>query len=274
MASILWASGNLCMSLAAFVFSLSTLFVKLTHNTVPTFQIVAFRSSLSFLACYVGAKHTGIRPFFGHLRNLKMLLLRGVFGAAAMTTYYLSISCLPLADAVTLFFLNPAVTAVAARLVMGEPLGWKGAAGVVISLGGLVLLSQPPFLMQAGAQAWDSLRVRGTVFGLVSALCAAGAFICIRKLGKAEPALVMSVYFHTCAFSTSAVPLAVGWPQRAVWPSLLDWLLLLGVAITSFWSVVYSYFFGVVLLGESISALGALGSVLVAAGVLLEVGKG
>lgn len=33
-------------------------------------------------------------------------------GAAAMTSYYFSLQLLPLADAVTLFFLNPAVTAV------------------------------------------------------------------------------------------------------------------------------------------------------------------
>lgn len=45
----------------------------------------------------------------------------------------------------------------------------------------------------------------------------------------------MSVYFHTCAFLTSALPLAIGMPQHAVMPSSLDVALLLGVAGTSFW---------------------------------------
>lgn len=69
-----------------------------------------------------------------------------------MSTYYVSINCLPLADAVTLFFLNPAVTAVAAWAICREPLGLQGAAGVAISVAGLLLLSQPPFLFQSAAQ--------------------------------------------------------------------------------------------------------------------------
>lgn len=52
----------------------------------------------------------------------------------------------PAADAVTLFFMNPAVTAVAAWVFLSEPLGLKGLAGVFMSLIGLVVLSQPPFI--------------------------------------------------------------------------------------------------------------------------------
>ena len=44
---------------------------------------------------------------------------------AAMTTFYVSLNKLPLADGVTLFFLNPAITAVAAWLIMKEALGWN-----------------------------------------------------------------------------------------------------------------------------------------------------
>ena len=63
-----------------------------------------------------------------------------------MCAYYLAIDKLPLGDAVTLFFFNPALTAVAAWAVLHEPLGWVGVVGLFLSLAGLVCLTQPPFL--------------------------------------------------------------------------------------------------------------------------------
>jgi hypothetical protein len=48
----------------------------------------------------------------GHVSNLKWLIPRGVFGATAMTTFYAAILLLPLADGMTLFFLNPCLTGV------------------------------------------------------------------------------------------------------------------------------------------------------------------
>ena len=42
---------------------------------------------------------------------------------AAMSCFYVALNHLPLADGVTLFFLNPALTCVAAWLILKEPLG-------------------------------------------------------------------------------------------------------------------------------------------------------
>eukprot|EP00878_Enallax_costatus_P040462 GHUV01046718.1.p1 GENE.GHUV01046718.1~~GHUV01046718.1.p1 ORF type:complete len:113 (-),score=20.23 GHUV01046718.1:237-575(-) len=55
-----------------------------------------------------------------------------------------------------------------------------------------------------------------------------------RMVGKAEPAIVVALYFHTSTMVMSAVPLAAAVPQAAAWLSAVDWLLLLGVAMTSF----------------------------------------
>eukprot|EP00955_Chlamydomonas_euryale_P117736 366494-Chlamydomonas_euryale.AAC.6 len=71
-------------------------------------------------------------PIFGQRRHYGMLLMRGLFGAAAMQSFYVALVKLPLADAVTLFFFSPAMTTVAAWLVLKEPLGLRGAAGVKV----------------------------------------------------------------------------------------------------------------------------------------------
>jgi drug/metabolite transporter (DMT)-like permease len=70
------------MSVASLVFAVSALLVKLTHARVPTFEIVAVRSSLSFVACAWGAHQAGVRPLLGHRANWPALVGRGMFGAA------------------------------------------------------------------------------------------------------------------------------------------------------------------------------------------------
>lgn len=67
------------------------------------FQIVATRSLVSFSMCAVAARlaQPPISPLFGHRAQLHLLMGRGLCGAAAMTTSYLAISALPLADAIT-----------------------------------------------------------------------------------------------------------------------------------------------------------------------------
>ncbi|EFJ41921.1 hypothetical protein VOLCADRAFT_67693, partial [Volvox carteri f. nagariensis] len=238
--------GAACVCGAAVVFSFAALFVKLIGSAIPVFQIVAFRSVVSFTICLVYARAAGLKPLFGRRANFRFLISRGLFGAAAMTTYYFSIKMLPLADAVTLFFLNPAITAVAAWAIMNEPLGFRGISGVLISLCGLILLTRPPLLFghqddyttagsASAAAGGDKQRLFGSMFGLLSAVLSAGAFISIRYIGKSEPALVVSVYFHVCAAASSIVPLAAGLPAPAVWPTGVGWALLLGVACCSFW---------------------------------------
>lgn len=155
----MWDSGPASVALAALVFQFSTLMVKLLDGRVPVLQIVLVRSSLCALISILIACRKKMYPLFGHRRHLLILLARGVTGAAAMNCYYVSIQQLQLADAVTLFFLNPAITAVLAWLAAGEALGWQGALGVATSMSGLLLLTRPPFVF--GGVPWDGGRVSG-----------------------------------------------------------------------------------------------------------------
>lgn len=80
------------------------------------------------------------------------------------------------------------LTAVAASLVLRERLGARGAAGCALSLAGLVILTHPPFL-GGGHADWGPRRLLGAACGAGAAVFCAGAFVCVRCIGKAEPAL-------------------------------------------------------------------------------------
>lgn len=60
--------------------------------------------------------------------------------------FYYSMELLPLADAVALNFVSPSLTALLAWVVLRERLGWLSGLGVLVSLAGVFLQSQPPFL--------------------------------------------------------------------------------------------------------------------------------
>lgn len=285
-----WSSGVFCVLCAAFIFALTALLVKLTGGRVPVLEITLYRSGISLVVSAAIIKGKGITPVMGHRRSVKWLIPRGVFGATAMTTFYAAILLLPLADGMTLFFLNPCLTAIAAWAIRGEPLGLSGLAGCLVSLLGMVVLIHPPMLF-GGHADWGPKRILGTSLGLVSAVCCAGAFISIRFIGKSEPAIVVALYFHLSTAILSGFPLAFGWPQAATAISWFDGLMLVGVAAGSFagqlfmtrslqledaslisslnfCQVLYSYIFGIFFFKEHLTLTGVLGSLLVALGML------
>jgi drug/metabolite transporter (DMT)-like permease len=161
----------------------------------------------------------------------------------------------------------------------------------------VVFISQPPILFGHG-EAWSATRLVGILAGLGSSCCAAGAFLSIKSLGNDEEPIVMSMWFHTVSCLTSIIPMALGWPQPAVWPMLREWWLLSHVMWSSFLGqlmlsrgfqllspssaaavnltqVVHARVLSIVVLEEHIELFSILGSVLVVGGVLLaQVGKG
>ena len=174
----------MCTTLSAFLFSLAAVFVKLIGPRIPVFEIVFLRSGSCILISAASARAQGI-PLFGRRENMALLAARGLVGCSAMGAFYMSISMLPLSDAVAIFFLNPSCTAALAWLVLGEAFGLLTGAGCAASLAGVALIVRPPLLFgAAGAAAgWSHERAAGTIFGLISAVLAAGAYCCVRYIG-------------------------------------------------------------------------------------------
>ena len=69
---------------------------------------------------------------------------------------------------------------------------------------------------------------------MLSAVFAAGAFISIRMIGSREAPLTVSVWFHSVALASSIIPLAISYPEPAVWPGATDNLVLAIIGVTSF----------------------------------------
>lgn len=65
---------------------------------------------------------------FGTRSSLPLLTVRGIFGSSSMICGYVALYSLPISTAVVIGQINPPATALAAYLVLREPLGIKVGA--------------------------------------------------------------------------------------------------------------------------------------------------
>ena len=197
-----WGSGTASVACAAFAFSVSSALVRPVSRDVSVFELVFVRSVLSMGLSFLANAGSPADSLFGKRENLPLLVLRGLSGALAMNVYYASIQRLLLAEAMALLFLNPAIVAVLAYAVLGERLTWKQLTGIVGSLVGMLAVVRPPL-----NERWGQDRAWGVVFGGMSAVLAAVAYITIRKIGKKEASLTIGALIgHLIAFTLNLSP--------------------------------------------------------------------
>jgi drug/metabolite transporter (DMT)-like permease len=212
--------GVLYMALSALGFSVMSMLVKLVSARIPTGEIVLARALMTLAISYVMVRRAHLSPW-GHERG--KLVLRGLFGFAALGGYYLALARLPLADATTLHFTQPLMTSLLAWWLLGEKVGWAAAFAIACGLAGVLLVVHPGLPAGSGA---DPL---GVAIALSSAMFSSLAYVTVRQLAKTEHPLVIVFYFPLLA-----APLSLPWAVADfVWPSALDWLLLVGIGITT-----------------------------------------
>lgn len=182
---------------------------------VPTAEIIFARCLISLSLTVWQLRRTGV-PVWGPPEARLNLWARGIFGAGSLILGFLALKVLPIGGAVTLSYLAPVVTAVAAIWLVGEPLKpWQWAfyglavAGVVVAKGTSGLLSA------------------GVLLGVGAAVASGLSSVFLRRVGDKIAPLVPVFYFNV-------VPLAIasGWmlfdlkmPHGIEWA----WLVLAGV---------------------------------------------
>lgn len=90
---------------------------ELGLQNYPPFEIVFFRSIISLTISSVIIFNKKI-PFFGH--NKPWLLIRGLFGASALTLFFFTLKNLPMAVAVTIQYMSPIFTVIFSIFLLHE----------------------------------------------------------------------------------------------------------------------------------------------------------
>lgn len=215
--------GARYMVASAFAFSVMSLLVKLAGQRLPSQEIVLARGVVTLVISFWLLRRARV-TVWGNRRGL--LTLRGLLGFAALSCFYYSLTTLPIAEATVLQYTNPIFTALLAAWFLRERLTAGVLTSAVIGLAGVVLVARPAFLF--GGTPVDLNPVAVTV-ALAGAVLSAGAYTAVRKLSRTEHPLVIVFYFPLIAVPAT-IPFVA---PVAVWPRSWEWLVLLGVGVTT-----------------------------------------
>jgi drug/metabolite transporter (DMT)-like permease len=126
------------MIFGALAFGVMAMFVKLASQTLPSIEVVFFRSLLGTVAIgFMLWKEKA--SWIG--KNPKTLALRGIFGFLALTTFFHAIGELKLGTAVMLNYTAPIFVVILARIFLGEKTTWAVKLVILASFVGLYLLA-------------------------------------------------------------------------------------------------------------------------------------
>jgi drug/metabolite transporter (DMT)-like permease len=220
-----WLPGNpalrgaALMTLAAVLFGLMVVCIRLAAAELHTFQIAFFRNLFGLLFALPLLQRAGI----GVLRTQRfgLYFVRCLIGLGAMLGGFWSYVHLPLAQAVALSYTTPLFVTIGAVVLLGETVRLRRWSAVAIGFLGVLVILRP---------GWVPLSFDALV-ALIAAALAAIAAISIKFLSRTEPAAAIVIYMVLIMTPLSLLPALWVWQ----WPSLEVWL---WVALTGLFGTV------------------------------------
>lgn len=270
-----WSSAGWMLA-ASFLFACMGVCVKVAAEFFPAAELIWWRGAIAtvLILPWIVLTRRTVRS-----HHLRLHLLRGGSGVAALVLYFHAITLIPLATAVTLNYTSPLFVGVILHFVLKQRSSSLVHWAVAIGFLGLVLVLRPSL----ASDQW-----LGALLGLGSGCIASIAYLTVRQLGEAGEPEWRTVFFFSLMSCAAGLPgILAATPMRD--HSAEQWLWAIGIGVfglaaqlcmTSAYrrgqplvtaslsnaTVLFASLFGVVMWGESISLSAASGMVLIIAG--------
>ncbi|CAK2399168.1 MULTISPECIES: DMT family transporter [Vibrio] len=202
---------------SAFIFSVMNALIKAASLTIPSSEIVFFRSAIGTVLILGLMWKASIRF---STTGIPMLLLRGLFGAFYLLAFVYAITHMPLADAVILAYLSPFFVILLSNLILGEKAPKKVAFLFPLTLVGVTLIVNP--------FSFDTFNLYA-LSGVASAFFAAAASITIRHLSKRHHIYEIVFYFLFTSMLVSGYLMR----DEFVVPQGIAWIYLIAIGLVS-----------------------------------------
>jgi drug/metabolite transporter (DMT)-like permease len=137
-------SGVAMMIASVLVAPMIDVFAKLAAATVPAAEITLGRFIVQALLMMPFALARG-HLFSRSVRLAALHVIRGLVLATGMVAFVFALKTMPIADAIAIFFLEPAILTLMSGVVLREPIGWKKVVACATGFGGSLLVIQPSF---------------------------------------------------------------------------------------------------------------------------------
>jgi len=251
-------------------------------QSYPVHEIILFRSVITFIMCYAIIRQKRI-PFFGY--NHKWLVIRGVFGTAALTLFFYTLGALPIAIATTVQYLSPIFTVLIATYLVKEKVNKVQWIFFLLAFFGVIGISLSKFLSEDVRIAY--IPPVWVLMGVLSAALSGVSYNAIVKCKNTDEPVTIVMYFPLIA-----IPIMTVFSfYEFVVPKGVEWIILLIIGVFTqfaqilmtkalhaentatvtpfkYFGSIYAFFIGLFLFDEMISMVGILGIVFILIGVL------
>ncbi len=180
---------------------LSALVKWCSGRGVPVLEIIFFRNAFAFVPVLIYVQRTA---GFGVLKTTRPLghLARSAVGLGGMVCGFTAVGLLPLTQSTALAFSSPLFMTALSAMILKEPVGPHRWAAVAVGFVGVMIMVHPDPAHFAGL---------GVGLALLGAVCAAGAMIAIREIGRTEPGPTIVFYFTLAGMVLGLLSLPFGW---------------------------------------------------------------
>ena len=217
---------------SAFISALNGAIAKVLGEDLSALEIVFFRNIIGVLIILATIRHTPTTLPGG---KIHLLLLRGVFGFAAMILFFYTITEIPLGEAITLNKTSPLFVAILAFFLMNERLNVYSVTALFVGFAGVVFIAKPSGMVMGYEH----------FLGLLGGFFAACAYATIKRIRDIYDArlIVLSfvgmgsllplILFISALFVKPPEALAFLFPHFTLPFSMKVWLLILLMALIS-----------------------------------------
>ncbi len=209
--------GVLLGFMAFAAYALSDAFVKSLRGSLPAYEAVFFGAVLGLTALpFIKGRDDRWRGVVFAQRQ-GLWLVRAVASAVGSIAAVVAFTALPMAEAIALIFLLPIFVTILSVLVLKDRVGWRRWSAVVAGFIGVLVVLRPGF------------RVLGVghLAAIICGLAGAISMIAMRLAGPHEKRITL--YGAGVVGSMLLTGLLMISDFR--WPSLHQWLLLLGYGL-------------------------------------------
>ncbi|SIO18777.1 DMT family transporter [Vannielia litorea] len=207
---------------AIFFFSIMGALVK-AADRIPVGETVFFRAGCALPVIVIWLWMRGDMPGGLKVLSVKSHAVRAIVGSAAMGLGFLGLRYLPLPEVTALRFITPILIVIFAALLLKERVRLLRISAVSVGLVGVLIIMWPRLNLEGGER-----ELIGTAMILTSALMASLAQIFVKAMAAKESTAAIVFYFSGTATVLSLLTIPWGW----VWPTPLEWVLLVGAGLT------------------------------------------
>ncbi|NQU58391.1 MAG: DMT family transporter [Rhodospirillales bacterium] len=215
--SLDYRRGILWMLAAMMMFSGTNAFAKLLMAHYPIMQVVWARYFFQFLllSIFIGPRLRRVMA----PSKLKVQLVRSFLLLGTSVLFFFGLSQLALADISAIMFVAPILVTALSMPLLGERVGPRRWAGIIIGFLGALIIIRPGFgMMQSAA-----------LFPLGAACLYALYQISTRFIGRTDDA--MTTLFYTASSGTVITTFLVSWFWEM--PDATGWAMMAALGVTS-----------------------------------------